>query len=80
MQEKINILREQTAHNKQMQARRNEIEEEKLKILRENLALKKAKFEHYKSSLLEYKNIFTNIDENLRCLKDEVEKVPSYIE
>lgn len=69
MRVKIEILREQVVFNKQMQEHRNEIEEEKLKILRENMVLKKAKFEYHKISHLEYKDIFTTIDENLRMLK-----------
>lgn len=79
MQEKIKILQEQAAFNKQIQKHRNEIEEEKLKILKENMALKKAKFEYHKISNLEYKSIFTNIDENLKCFKDDVQKLVPYL-
>lgn len=80
MRKKIEMLRKQTVFNKQMQERQHEIEKEKLKVLRENRMLKKSKSEYYKLNHLEYKDILNNIDENLRDLKNEVEKLgPSYL-
>lgn len=37
MRTKLKILQEQATFNKQIQNRRNEIEEEKLKVLKENM-------------------------------------------
>ncbi|XP_024879185.1 uncharacterized protein LOC112459365 [Temnothorax curvispinosus] len=80
MREKVEVLQEQGAFNKKTQERRNEIEEEKLKILKENIALKKQKFQFLQTSHSEYKDTLTNIDDNLLRLIDEVEKVvPSYL-
>lgn len=58
-----------------MHERWNEIEEEKLKILKEKMALKKQMFECLKINNLEYKDVLISINENLIHLRDEVEKL-----
>jgi len=56
-----------------------EIKQEKLRIFKEKLFLQREKLEYLKNIHSNFKNIFNNIDYNIKCLKEEMEKNSTFI-